>query len=395
MDAVSLAGETAERAEALGQEPSPRRAATATAFLATIQDGEVALGTFRCLLEGRLEANAFHYNSVISACAKSERWQLGAEIFREAQSKVALTSSSYGVAVALCTSSSSSLWPTVLHLMRGLRGVSLQLDQICLNAAMHACTEAGQWRSSLQLLKISTPNHITFNSAVNACSSARRWEVGVRFFSRMMLLRLLSERSYGALVDLCGRSTEWRLALQLCRSAGVQPSPITLNAATTACGKAAQWLAALQLLRAPDIIGCNAAMSACEKSGQWQTALHLRPQDGDVVSFSAAISAVGQSHLWPAAVELLDGMLQRQVKPNSVICTAASSACKGQWQKAFWLRSMTKSGPRERSSPLCELAWRLAQPGARPRRGSLSRCGLTSFQYWSGALQASPWTTRP
>lgn len=114
-------------------------------------------------------------------------------------------------------------------------------------------------------------------------------------------------------------------------------------------------------------------MSACEKSGQWQTALHLRPQDGDVVSFSAAISAVGQSHLWPAAVELLDGMLQRQVKPNSVICTAASSACKGQWQKAFWLRSMTKSGPRERSSPLCELAWRLAQPGARPRSQEISR----------------------
>ncbi|CAE6959102.1 unnamed protein product, partial [Symbiodinium sp. CCMP2456] len=356
MRSPSQARQRSQRSDA--EDPKPRRAArAATAFLATIQDGEVALGAFRCLLEGRLEANAFHYNSVISACAKSERWQLGAEIFREAQREVAVTSSSYGVAVALCASA-SSLWPTVFHLMRGLRGVSLQLDQICLNAAMHACTEAGQWQSSMHLLKISTPNHITFNSAVNACSSARRWEVGVRFFSRMMVLRLLSERSYGALVDLCGRSTEWRLALQLCRSTGVQPSPITLNAATTACGKAAQWLAALQLLRAPDIIGCNAAMSACEKSGQWRTALHLRPQDGDVVSFSAAICAVGQSQLWQATVELLDGMLQRQVKPNSVICTAASSACKGQWQKAFWLRSLTKSGPRERSSPLCELAWR-------------------------------------
>ena len=51
-----------------------------------MKPAQVALGTFRCLLEGgminyrwhryslcsgagRLEANAFHYNSVISACA--------------------------------------------------------------------------------------------------------------------------------------------------------------------------------------------------------------------------------------------------------------------------------------------------------------------------------------
>eukprot|EP00439_Symbiodinium_sp_Y106_P052133 s1684_g6.t5 len=376
-EAEALSG---QQAEDLGEAqraaaPAARAPRAATAFLSTIQDGEVALGALRGLLEGSLEANAFHYNSVISACAKSGRWQLGAEIFGELQHKaVPLTSSSYGTAVALCTSAApAALWPTVFHLLCGLRRVSLQLDQICLNAAMHACTEAGQWRSTLQLLKISMPNDITFNSAVNACGSARKWEVGVRFFSRMMVLRLLSERSYGVLVDLCGRSTAWRLALQLCRSAAVQPNPITLNAATTACGKASQWSAALQLLRAPDVIGCNAAMSACEKSGQWQAALHLSDLQpaADVVSFSAAISAVGQSNLWPATVELLDSMLQQQVKPNSVICTAASCAFKGQtgqWQKAFWLRShQTKTGPRERSSPLCELAWRLAQPGARPR----------------------------
>eukprot|EP00439_Symbiodinium_sp_Y106_P051818 s1684_g6.t3 len=382
-EAEALSG---QQAEDLGEAqraaaPAARAPRAATAFLSTIQDGEVALGALRGLLEGSLEANAFHYNSVISACAKSGRWQLGAEIFGELQHKaVPLTSSSYGTAVALCTSAApAALWPTVFHLLCGLRRVSLQLDQICLNAAMHACTEAGQWRSTLQLLKISMPNDITFNSAVNACGSARKWEVGVRFFSRMMVLRLLSERSYGVLVDLCGRSTAWRLALQLCRSAAVQPNPITLNAATTACGKASQWSAALQLLRAPDVIGCNAAMSACEKSGQWQAALHLSDLQpaADVVSFSAAISAVGQSNLWPATVELLDSMLQQQVKPNSVICTAASCAFKGQtgqWQKAFWLRShQTKTGPRERSSPLCELAWRLAQPGARPRSEEIAR----------------------
>ena len=66
-----------------------------------------------------------------------------------------------------------------------------------------------------------------------------------------------------------------------------------------------EWERALELLEEmrerglkPDVISCSAAISACEKGGKWQS-----------------------------AVELLEEMRERGLKPDVISCSAAISAC--------------------------------------------------------------------
>ena len=63
-------------------------------------------------------------------------------------------------------------------------------------------------------------------------------------------------------------------------------------------------------------------MSVCEKASCWQTSLTLASQR-DLVTYSAAICAVGRGRHWDQALLLLDHMAERLLRPNAVCLTAA------------------------------------------------------------------------
>merc|ERR1711924_215713 len=81
-----------------------------------------------------------------------------------------------------------------------------------------------------------------------------------------------------------------------------------------------------------DVISFNAAISACEKGRKWECALELletmsgRGVKPNVVSFNAVISACEKGRKWERALDLLENMRARRVEPDLISFKAAIGA---------------------------------------------------------------------
>ncbi|CAE8632651.1 unnamed protein product [Polarella glacialis] len=193
----------AELQEVLAPELSKWRsnAKLATALLGVLAKRrlpDLAKNVLTCMHEERVEANIFHFNSVLSAYEKARRWQ------------------------------------DALHILSDMWGSRVMPDGVSYNAAISACEKGGEWRLALSFLgKMPelrcTPNEISYGTAIAACGKSGHWQLA---FS---LLRAL-------------------------RTSGLATNEVICNAAISACGKAGQWEHALSLLgtmKLPSEVRCG------------------------------------------------------------------------------------------------------------------------------------------
>ncbi|CAE8636222.1 unnamed protein product, partial [Polarella glacialis] len=117
---------------------NPRRATRVLSSLARHGLPDVARQVLQLMLARSLEANVFHCNAAIAACAKSRQWQLA------------------------------------LSLLGSMPSIRLVQDEISFNAAITACEKGGQWEVALSLLSSMpdlrvSPSDVSYNAAISAC----------------------------------------------------------------------------------------------------------------------------------------------------------------------------------------------------------------------------------
>ena len=73
-----------------------------------------------------------------------------------------------------------------------------------------------------------------------------------------------------------------------------------------------------------NLVLCNGVLSSCEKACRWQQLLDiLEKMDGNLVSYTAAITACQRSRQATWALRLLKLMEHKGLKPNAITCAAA------------------------------------------------------------------------
>ncbi|CAJ1431004.1 unnamed protein product [Effrenium voratum] len=225
----------------------------------------------------RLRPNTVSFNTVLSACARSQQWQSALNLFS------ALMEESHG-----------------------------------------DCTGA--------------PDLVSFNTAMSACERVSRWQtcalLAAAAEDRGLQLDLVS---FNTLLSSSARSSEWPRALLLVTEllSGGTADSASLGAAFAACEQGAQWQAALSLLqhaRAQRLSGYG-AMGSLRVAGRWQEALQILQElessgDADVVAYSAALSVLEKAGRWQLALNcVLPEMHLRSVMPDAYTFSTLLRSC--------------------------------------------------------------------
>ncbi|CAE8642904.1 unnamed protein product, partial [Polarella glacialis] len=317
---------------------SPQAATAVLKGLATDTAEEV----LRCMQASQLEVNQFHCTCVISSCRRSDGWQQALGILAQ---------------MPAC--------------------YSVQASLASYNAAMAACSRAGQWQVALELLQAVheklgslAPSAISYSTAIGACAQAGQWQLALEL---LFGFSDPDEFMYGAAISACEKGGgQWDKALGLLSHLSMASRRIPLNviihnSAISACEKAGRWRCALELLHGmprrkltPNVVSYSAAASACEKgaqaqgllSSQWRIAMILLNNmqelrvTSNAITYNSAISTCEKGGQWQQAVLLLRNMAERMIAPTDISYSAAMSACKAacQWQVTQSLLTQMPTG---------------------------------------------------
>ncbi len=154
----------------------------------------------------------------------------------------------------------------------------------------------------------------------------------------MRMQRFLQISMYKALIE--SGATPRRI-LDEVKRLRLDPDAATYHSLVVSFAKSDDVLTAKQLLfdmhkkaLDPSTVACNTLLATDESAmSTFSQMLHweLRP---NVATYSILIRACGESSI---ALDLLRGMGARSVLPNCVTCSAAITACGGEWQASMRL----------------------------------------------------------
>ena len=219
------------------------------------------------------------YNSAISACAKSGKWQQ---------------------AVAL------------LEVMPVAR---IAPNTITYNSAISACSKGGASDRALDLLSKmrcepgAQPDVISYNAAISSCRQRGEWARAQSLLDEMRVAGVVpTTRTYSACISTCTEGRQWRRALALLaemRAAGVEPDLSSLTAAMQVLTAASELDAAFELIVAFPLSLTSyklhhVLLTACRRvgdsrAGSLQSSIHRRGLMGlpAVVRFDCAADGAG------------------------------------------------------------------------------------------------------
>ena len=199
-----------------------------------------------------------------------------------------------------------------------------------------------------------SPDSISYNTAIKACGEASLWKQALSLLREMTgrseLVRL-DEYSFSSAIRACERGGEWKAAVALFGAMsnvyGIAPSTSSLNSVVKACCGAGHLDKAVALVRnasavvgkggkaRPDAATLNYLLHSCRMTEMpsrsavaqqlFTEALDVWGVKPNVVSFASLIAALGDD--WQSALEALDAMEKRGLKPNAYCVTAAIVAC--------------------------------------------------------------------
>eukprot|EP00434_Breviolum_minutum_P035791 symbB.v1.2.031694.t1/scaffold3708.1/size51654/2 len=272
-------------------------------------------------LAGDLESQGNSLETITYNCmiSKVDVWHKAMQLLLPLERKLQSSPVSYG-ALLSCSSwtktlallktccrrgilPSTIIWPKALDLLQQMRPLDVHPNLITYNGFMDVCQKTGEWRVALQLLEVSTADCITYNSIIAACQASGELMIALSLLAEMQVQRLF------AVV-------------------------VTYNSAIAVCQRRGNWTDALQLLNSmchvqllPDVISYSSILSVCEAAATWTMALRvLEDFEPDLFSFNSAISACDKGGQLSLARGLLDTMLQAAVLPDVVTFNGLLSA---------------------------------------------------------------------
>ncbi|CAJ1357877.1 unnamed protein product [Effrenium voratum] len=248
---------------------------------------------------------------------------------------------------------------------------AVQLDVVCLSAAMQLFNRVCQWQRALALIGLMAhrcikPNERSYTAGIRACEKALLWQPTMQMLHRMSSVNL--EKNHfvqSAALSTCDSTGQWSVAARLVDTAPC--NAVVFNSALAALGHS--WRAALSLRRGLqlDSISYNTLGTALERNSRWQKSVstllssNLLDQVGrncvaralgarwqralGFLTWSAVGcgTVMGSCH-WRQAQQLMRNMLSRGLVPNSIIHGALLTTLS---QEDFWSRSLHQLRRRE------------------------------------------------
>jgi pentatricopeptide repeat protein len=292
--------------------------------------------------------------------------------------------------VFACSNSDPPEWKQALSYFHsnyiGKRPNYIDSGMLC--NTMLACSKAGQWEESLQLLRSYSDqcmdiSIVAINSLIAACGRAGRPDMSMEILYEVEGWGIsLDTRSYRSAIIACNHAehayrrllqkqkqqqqsitgvqllhqtsdnTEngfewWECAISLLRrmkESGIQPDTSTLSSTISACEAAGQWQYALIILQsamddhtmnknALNLYCFNAAIAACEKGGAWVEALDIyesmKTYGGDelrpnIITISSLIIALDNAGQKEFALHIYREGIKKQYIPSPWRYTKAS-----------------------------------------------------------------------
>ncbi|CAK9036477.1 unnamed protein product [Durusdinium trenchii] len=250
-------------------------------------------------------ADVVTFSAACSALARGERrapdgWQLPLELLRSFQQRSLEFDAGAPDSVVFCASVLSACekgprWEIGIELLDWMRSsLDLPLNLFCFGAAISACRKGSNWQGAWALLEdiwssALQPDLVAFNATISSCEKAQRWEFAIELLEMMSLQQVPPDVvSFNATASACEKRAQWSWALwvfsQLKRTIPVEKQKGALlnisNACVSACAKALRWQEALllgQQIDRPDKVTYNGLLCACRASGgsRWPMLLQL------------------------------------------------------------------------------------------------------------------------
>ena len=298
-----------------------------------------------------------------------------------------------------CSAAEPPEWETAMSLLHasdivddGVGPGLVEPGALC--NTMLACSKAGEWEESLQLMRLygdqSDLSIVAVNSLIAACGRAGRPDMSMEVLYEVEGRGMkLDTRSYRSTIIACNQAEHvYRRSLQL-EQLQRQDSKETVQ---TNHGFE-WWECAISLLRRmkesglqPDTPTLSSTISACEAAGQWQRALHiLQSSMNDNVSvalnvycFNAAISACEKGGAWVEALEIYEKMKEQggtELRPNLVTVSSLILALDNAGQKEFAV-NVYREGLRKR---YIQTPWRLTKDSSSSPNEPIMAMDLHSY----------------
>ena len=332
-----------------------------------------ALAMLRRLLERGMETNAVTHNTAMSAALALDDADAALGLFEEMSLLgISPTTISYNTAIHACAQTSDA--ERALDLFREMKAVGVERSTVTYTGLIRACAEGGQLDKAMALFTYMEVagverNPVTYCVAINACTRNGQWELGLQLLHEMARKGIRPDTQvFNAAISACekGRASETALKLLAqMRAMGCQPTAVTYGAAISACEKGMDHRNALALLAQMPAdkvrIWPHPLLAARTHLSRLLSSLHtcvracvracaqVKP---NTIVYSAAISACGASGEWESALELFAEMERSRIPRNTISFNAAIAACaKGKaWEPAVALfEKMAAEGvPRDR-----------------------------------------------
>ncbi|CAK9116608.1 unnamed protein product [Durusdinium trenchii] len=210
-----------------------------------------------------------------------------------------------------------------------LQGRRKQLPSLATyTSVMSACTRQSQWQLSITVIdrlrgQQLRPDLVAQNAELWAFAKGLQWPLVLQGLQRLSTAACSS--SFGALIDLFAKGSQWQRALNLFQTQkGLQEDLVTFNLLLNACEKSSNWTIALSLLEEmprrlvrPDVISLNTTLSSLAAVAQWRRALHLwatRRGASDeriqptVITMNSLMIACSAAFHWEQAIHLWQGL---------------------------------------------------------------------------------------
>lgn len=354
-----------------GGVPESRAATKFLNGLARAQGLHTTLAALGALQACCLEANAFHFGAVVSACGRDKQWPSALELLRIMEvGRIARDAVLCSGTISACCAAGGR-WQLLHTLLRAMAADAVAMDTVAFNAAITACEKGGQWAAALALLCAMSatriePDTITHNAVISACEKCGVWSFALSLCASMLHQSIHQDTiTYNAVISACENAAKWRVPFSLLDDMGqqrVHSDRISYSATSSACEKAGQWSWPLNMLTVmeeekiePEVITYTAIISGAEKAGHWRVsleslfAMRMDGIPGDTIAGSAAVGAFAKGRQWTFAIRQL-GSMRKERSAVAAACGAAISACEtsAEWTIAcVVLRSMREERANE------------------------------------------------
>jgi len=254
------------------------------------------------------------YNTLITACGLSAKWELANSLFKEMQEFSKTTVISYGA--LMVSYEKAGKWEESLALLDTMVDDSIQANTIIYNTAIFSCVNGGKWEVALSLYSRMKeadvkPSYVTFIGLIQGAGECDEWEMALQILDEMNEISMSPRVEIAnAVMNACIQGGVWELALEIL---GMMEGktfrnslPRSLQALDPSSSSPSKFEGDSNMADsksyAPDVISYNTILNACVQIPDWRLALELfhrmesRSVQPDIVSYNTLIKVLGESN---------------------------------------------------------------------------------------------------